>query len=592
MRNKQNKKHPTAKSDVATSVLEQNAHFVRENASAAAQNIDCAQCEHLQTTSTQIEQKSDSAFACEISEKDERFEKQSAAQSTRCQQNEQPQIENHGENAASDCETSAKGEQPFASKSAKSKKTQKQNAKMARKQRKQELKTERASKRTLPQLDEKTLLANKLSALARQQKDIKNWFKLDNAALMYPLVARKESISVFRLAVQLAEPVQPVVLQLAVNDVIARFPSICGCVKNGFFWPYIDRPVVPVVAKEQTKVPGRPMPVDSRRSQIRVNYFQNQIAVEFFHSATDGTGGLTFLNSLLRCYFARLGIDCEKRNCLDHRDTPTVAEFRDNFANIAVTKNPPPCPAVVKSKKLRGTPLKNKKYVTVKGICSASELHALAKMHNATVTEFLCAVQLLALNHLCQVTGNKDERPIRVLVPVNLRKRYNVETIRNFSSYIFFQYNGQTELDEVLADITKQRDEQLTDDYFRGMVSFNYNSGNNPLLKIVPLAVKRLVLKAIVMGRGDGIVNCSTFSNLGKVDAPKEFAQNVLRYEFTLGKPAKNTNNFTAATFGDVCVIAVTNAFLERDCERFFFSTLANMGLHLALESDVWGNEE
>lgn len=441
-------------------------------------------------------------------------------------------------------------------------------------------------------VDEATMLKQKLAAIANKQKYDKKWYKLDNAALMYPLVARKESISVFRLAVLLAQPVDPVVLQYAVNDVYARFPSICGSVKNGFFWPYIDKPSIPIVVKQQTKVPCRPIPLDARRSQIRVNYYQNQVAVEFFHSATDGTGGLLFLNSLLRCYFARLGIDTEKRNCYDHRDVPTLAEFRDNFANIAVSKNPPPLPPVVKSKRLCGTTMKNKKFVNVRGICSASQLHEIAKQHNATVTDFLSAVQMLALDKLCQVTNNRDERPIRVLIPVNLRKRYNVETLRNFSSYIFYQYNGQKNLDEILSDIRKQKQEQLTDDYFRGMVSYNYNSGNNPLLKIVPLAVKRLVLKAIVSGRGDGKVNCSTLSNLGNVEAPKEFAEHVLRYEFLLGRPANGTNNFAIATYNDVCVITVTKKFVENDCEKFFFSTLAEMGLDLAIESDVWEDEK
>lgn len=455
---------------------------------------------------------------------------------------------------------------------------------------------ERAAKKAekhakaMEKLDEKTRLEKKLVAIAHQQKANKKWYKLDNAALMYPLVARGESISVFRLAVLLNEPVDPVTLQYAVNDVYLRFPSICGSVKNGFFWPYIDKPSVPIVAKEQTKVPGRPMPVDTRRSQIRVNYFQNQIAVEFFHSATDGTGGLIFLNSLLRCYFARLGVESEKRNCYDHRDTPTIAELRDNFAAIAV-KDPPPLPPIIKSKRLNGTYQKNKKYATVKGVCSASELHALAKQHNATVTEFLSAIQLLALDKLCKATNNRDTRPIRILIPVNLRRRYGLETVRNFSSYIFYQYNGQTDIDEIIADIRKQRDEQLTDDYFCGMVSYNYNSGNNPFLKIVPLAVKRMVLKAIVRGRGDGIVNCSTLSNLGVVDAPKEFADHVLRYEFMLGRPAKQTNNFTVATYKDVCVISVTNIFVETDCERYFFNTLREMGLKLAIESDIWEKE-
>lgn len=442
------------------------------------------------------------------------------------------------------------------------------------------------------ELDQESQLERKLFVIARLQKGNKKWYKLDNAALMYPLVARRESVSVFRLAVQLKQKVDPVILQYAVNDVFPRFPTICGSLKRGFFWPFIDKPSVPILVKKQTKIPGRPIKLDGRRSQIRVNYFENQISVEFFHSATDGTGGLLFFNTLLRCYFQRLGVDCERVNCYDYRDEPSLAEMRDNFANIAVRKNPPPLPPIVKTKVINGTYLKNKKYVTVRGICSAKQLRETAKSFDATVTEFLGAVQLLSLAELARVTNTHDERPIRTLIPVNLRRLYNVETIRNFSSYIFYQYNGQTDLREVISDVKKQTAEQMTDDYFRGMVSYNYNSGTNPALKIVPLGIKQLVVSAIVRGRGDGIVNSSTLSNLGVVQAPKEFANFVERYEFMLGRPVRKTNNMTAATYNDVCVIAITNRFTEKDCERYFFTKLAELGVDLALESDIWEEAE
>lgn len=467
---------------------------------------------------------------------------------------------------------------------------------MSKKQNKKERKSEKKRLLRALSIDPEQLkqeqLEQKLYNISKLQRTNKKWYKLDNAALMYPLVARGESISVFRLSVVLKEKVDPIVLQYAVNDVCPRFPTICGSVKNGFFWPFIDRPSIPITVQLQTKVPGRPMPVDSKSSQIRVNYFDNQISVEFFHSATDGTGGITFLNSLLRCYFQKLGFDTELKNCYDYRDVPSLSEIRDNFANVAVKKDPPPMPPIVKCRKINGTFQKNKRYVTVRATCSANELHALAKKHNATVTEFLGAVQLLALDKLSQVTQTKDTRPLRILIPVNLRRLYNVETIRNFSSYIFYQYNGQTELDEVIADIQQQTKEQLTDEYFRGMVSYNYNSGNNPMLKIVPLPLKRFVVSAIVRGRGDGIVNCSTLSNTGVVQAPKEFAEHVLRYEFMLGKPARNTNNFCAITYNDVCVITMTNIFVETDCEQMFFRTLADMGLKLAVECDIWEDAE
>lgn len=472
-------------------------------------------------------------------------------------------------------------------------------AKKAQKQQARQLAASQAAaaraKRTADReakIPEEVKLAQKLAAIANLQRDNKKWYKLDNAALMYPLVARGESISIFRVSALLRDPVDPVELQYAVNDIAARFPTICGSVKNGFFWPFIDRPTIPITVKPQTKVPGRPMKVDSRRSQIRVNYIGNQISVEFFHSATDGTGGIIFLNSLLRRYFQRLGYKIDCTNCFDYRDIPSLEEIRDNFAAVTVKKNPPPCPKPVKSKKLNGTLQRGGKYVTVRGVMSASQLKSVAKQHNATVTEYLGAVQLMALNRLAAVTNSPENPPIRVLIPVNLRRIYDMETIRNFSSYIFYQYNGQNDIDEVIDDIRKQTEEQMTDDYFRGMVSFNYNNGNSPLLKIVPLAVKRFVLGCIVSGRGDGEVNCSTLSNLGVVKAPEQFDDLVLRYDFMLGKPAKKTNNFAVATYNDTCVISMTSPFVERDCEMYFFRKLAEAGIDIAVESDIWEDKE
>ena len=472
-------------------------------------------------------------------------------------------------------------------------------AKKAQKQQARQLAASQAAaaraKRTADReakIPEEVKLAQKLTAIADLQHDNKKWYKLDNAALMYPLVARGESISIFRVSALLRDPVDPVELQYAVNDIAARFPTICGSVKNGFFWPFIDRPTIPITVKPQTKVPGRPMKVDSRRSQIRVNYIGNQISVEFFHSATDGTGGIIFLNSLLRRYFQRLGYKIDCTNCFDYRDIPSLEEIRDNFAAVTVKKNPPPCPKPVKSKKLNGTLQRGGKYVTVRGVMSASQLKSVAKQHNATVTEYLGAVQLMALNRLAAVTNSPENPPIRVLIPVDLRRIYDMETIRNFSSYIFYQYNGQNDIDEVIDDIRKQTEEQMTDDYFRGMVSFNYNNGNSPLLKIVPLAVKRFVLSCIVSGRGDGVVNCSTLSNLGVVKAPKQFDDLVLRYDFMLGKPAKKTNNFAVATYKDTCVISMTSPFVERDCEMYFFRKLAEAGIDIAVESDIWEDKE
>jgi len=47
------------------------------------------------------------------------------------------------------------------------------------------------------QANEKRLLDKRLLAIAREQKDIKTWYKLDNSALMYPMVARGQAMLFF-----------------------------------------------------------------------------------------------------------------------------------------------------------------------------------------------------------------------------------------------------------------------------------------------------------------------------------------------------------------------------------------------------------
>ena len=66
----------------------------------------------------------------------------------------------------------------------------------------------------------------------------------------------------------------------------------------------------------------------------------------------------------------------------------------------------------------------------------------------------------------------------------------------------------------------------------------------------------------------------------------------VVRYEFTLGKPHRYTNCFSLATYNDVCVICIMSKYEEHDCEREFYTTLAKLGVDLAIESDIWEDEQ
>ena len=53
----------------------------------------------------------------------------------------------------------------------------------------------------------------------------KIWYKLDLSAIVYPTLQRRDFSSVYRLSVLLKEPVNPEILQQAVDAALVRFPT-------------------------------------------------------------------------------------------------------------------------------------------------------------------------------------------------------------------------------------------------------------------------------------------------------------------------------------------------------------------------------
>jgi hypothetical protein len=66
------------------------------------------------------------------------------------------------------------------------------------------------------------------------------WFKLDNAAKIYPAILNPKDSCVYRVSAYLFSDVLPSVLQQALIDCKPRFPSIYVKLRRGFFWNYYE----------------------------------------------------------------------------------------------------------------------------------------------------------------------------------------------------------------------------------------------------------------------------------------------------------------------------------------------------------------
>jgi hypothetical protein len=70
---------------------------------------------------------------------------------------------------------------------------------------------------------------------------MKKWFKLDNAAQIYPPTQTRNWAFMFRLSVSLTEQIDPDILNEAHKNILKRMPSFACRLRKGLFWYYFER---------------------------------------------------------------------------------------------------------------------------------------------------------------------------------------------------------------------------------------------------------------------------------------------------------------------------------------------------------------
>lgn len=126
-----------------------------------------------------------------------------------------------------------------------------------------------------------------------------DWFRLDNAAKIFPVVSNRKETNTFRVQVELAETVDKDFLQLAADAVLERFPMFKVRLKNGLFWHYLDRNERPfLVLPLKHRVCGDLNPKENNGYLLQVYYRDNLIAIEIFHSLADASGAFVLLKTL------------------------------------------------------------------------------------------------------------------------------------------------------------------------------------------------------------------------------------------------------------------------------------------------------
>jgi NRPS condensation-like uncharacterized protein len=417
----------------------------------------------------------------------------------------------------------------------------------------------------------------------------KRWYRLDNAAKIYPTIMRTRFSSTFRLAVLLKEPVQPDVLQQALVQTLPRFPQFAVRLSRGLFWFYLEsinhRPQV----EEDVQNPIRPWNRQDIKSFLfRVRYDRRRIAVEFFHALTDGHGGSVFLKTLTATYLTLLGdeIPCT-HGILDIREQPDSGELEDaykRFSNFKVVRRV----RETKAFHLQGTILPGHHLHIICGILPTDKVAEVARRFRVSITELLVGVYLYQLYQIQQQGGYNTAAPVRVSVPINVRRYYQTRTVRNFALFAnpgIEPAFGNYTFEEILKLVHHFMRYTINEKYLNATMCANVAPEKSLLLRISPLPIKTLAMRIVYSVTGESRFT-STLSNLGMVEMPEEMARRVERFEMLLGPSRYNPVNCSVISTGNQLVVQFGSTMEETDPQRAFFKHLVRLGIPVRVESN------
>lgn len=391
-------------------------------------------------------------------------------------------------------------------------------------------------------------------------KEENKWYKLDNAAKIYPAFASKKDPATFRVAAVLKHEVDKDRLQEALEKTIKDFPSMGVTLKKGLFWYYLDENPRPPQVMEEEKMPCAYVELKKSKGYLfHVFYYKKRVSLECFHALTDGYGAFEFLKAILYNYFF-IGEDDSIR-LVGNRPEDVEDAYKKHAGQVYVE------PEKTRAVHVKGTPIDKEGAYVDHGVLSGKELNQVAKSYGTTITVLLVALYIKSIFKISK------KGPVVITVPVNLRKIFESETLRNFSYVINVVCKKDDTLEHLIPLISDQFASQLDKEYLRGQFTKNVAYEKKLFLKIAPTDLKSVFLRMARNTQSKKIVT-SILTNPGIIKLPEKMMPYVELLECVLYASKPHYINMGIATYDDKMVISMSRGIKEKDLIHTFYTML------------------
>lgn len=367
-----------------------------------------------------------------------------------------------------------------------------------------------------------------------------SWTKLDNAAKVFPAVMRRDYSTFFRFEISLCDPVYADALERALADTLPRYPLFQTRLRRGLFWYFLEEyahePRITVIDEAE---PCKYERLKSGRCPMwRVFAGDTRIALEVSHVVTDGIGALEFFRTLLCRYYELAYGELADWGDVKKCGEPAAAQELEMSYSVHHKKGrirPTRAEQSFQYPDMRG-----KRYILTHMVMKTDQVKAAAHAHGASVTAFLAAVHLCAVQSIYSAAIQKSKKLVRELVLVNLRPYFDSKTLRNFYLFVVPSIDfsiGHYDLHEITRKIHAQLQDLIDVRKIREDLTHYVNLERNVFGRAVPWFIKNPVIRAVQFFSGETKM-IGSISNLGRLTLPAAVLEKI-RFAYFCPPPSR-----------------------------------------------------
>lgn len=411
------------------------------------------------------------------------------------------------------------------------------------------------------------------------------WRRLDNSAKIFPISTGKKYSTVFRLSVLLKEKIEPNILKEAVNQTLQKYKFFKVKMKKGFFWNYLeDNPKSPIIEEEKEYPCKYINPRTNNDYLFKITYFDKKINIDIFHSLTDGDSGTMFFKEIIYTYLEMMHPEVFREE--DRRTRKINYNTEDSYMKN-YDKKAKSNASGKKAYILKGKKIKLGAISAIHQIINTEDLKKECIKYDASVTQYLTAVLILAIYEE-NYKKSKGKKPIKICIPVNLKKYFPSNTISNFFSYITVEAQMKKEkldtFEKIIDFVKKDFKKRLTEEELIKTMSTNVKIGNNPFIRIIPLALKRTIVRLSYIEIRK--YTTMTYSNIGRMGIIGDY-QNYIEYFLVLIAPEPVEKiKCSSCTFENKLVFTFTSILQDSNIEKRFYEFLKSKNIKIQIESN------